>query len=107
MGGTRSLNCDIHFFELPSCSGGGGGSLDGEKFAIFPSWMSFLNEPDEYDGRLTRGCKMVLEQIWTSVPALARAIPVKSQNGPWWLRRTSFQAGNSLCYTISRTWMVS
>jgi len=47
--GTRSLNCDIHFFELPSCSGGGGVSLDGEKFAIFPSWMSFLNEPDEYD----------------------------------------------------------
>jgi len=46
--GTRSLNCHIHFFDMPSCSGGGV-SLDGEKFAIFPSWMSFLNSPDEYD----------------------------------------------------------
>lgn len=46
--GVRSLNCEIHFFDLPKCSGGGV-SVDDEKVAIFPSWMSFLNSPDEYD----------------------------------------------------------
>merc|ERR1712008_129299 len=46
--GTRSLNCEIHFFDLPTCSGGGV-SADDEKLAIFPSWISFMNAPDEYD----------------------------------------------------------
>jgi len=46
--GVRSLNCEIHFFDLPKCSGGTV-SVDDEKVAIFPSWMSFLNSPDEYD----------------------------------------------------------
>lgn len=46
--GTRSLNCEIHFFDLPTCSGGSV-SADDEKLAIFPSWISFLNAPDEYD----------------------------------------------------------
>lgn len=46
--GTRSLTCEIHFFDLPKCSSGSVFADDGT-LAIFPSWISFLNAPDEYD----------------------------------------------------------
>ena len=44
--GTRDIECNIHFFKLPECTGS---PLDDDKFATFPSWMSFLNAPDDVD----------------------------------------------------------
>jgi len=40
--GVRAIKCDIHFFDLPYGSDNGNDNL-----AVFPSWMSFLNEPDD------------------------------------------------------------
>jgi len=40
--GVRAVNCDIHFFDLPS-----GSANSDDDLAVFPSWMSFLNEPDD------------------------------------------------------------
>jgi len=44
--GTRDIECNIHFFNLPECTSN---PLDDDKFATFPSWMSFLNAPDDVD----------------------------------------------------------
>merc|ERR1712086_644331 len=44
--GTRDIECNIHFFNLPECTSS---PLDDDKFATFPSWMSFLNAPDDVD----------------------------------------------------------
>jgi len=40
--GVRAVNCDIHFFDLPS-----GSANSDDDLALFPSWMSFVNEPDD------------------------------------------------------------
>jgi len=43
--GKRVVTCDIHFFDLPDCPTGK--TLDSDAYAIFASWMSFLNYPSD------------------------------------------------------------
>jgi len=43
--GLRAITCDIHFFDLPPVESGS----FAEDLAVFPSWMSFLNAPDDED----------------------------------------------------------